>query len=294
STSMSGNLSVQTVKIQHGVLFLSNLNDRTGVRLHASQIQFYECNKTRQEDPAKVVKEALGKVLVHFYPLAGILRASPRSPSKLLLHCTSDGVSFVEADDDVSLQHLFNNNNMLILPFHCVEKLFDDAFVSTNIINSPLISIQGYYGNANILAYADTTSADLINNALSFATKLVHDAKTKVNEEYIRSVIDLIELRPVPPLPGVKRGIGLLVILNISRIGYNEIYFGWEKAVYGEDSLHTLPRTMSPFISVVDKNSGKVEIAAALCFPASAMQVIEAEILKPKMRSNTPVFSSSL
>ncbi|KAH9307248.1 hypothetical protein KI387_035159, partial [Taxus chinensis] len=143
---------------------------------------------------------------------------------------------------------------------------------------------QGYYGNANILAYADTTSVDSINNALSFATKLVHDAKTKVNEEYIRFVVDLIELRLVPPLRGVKRGIGLLVISNISRIGYNEIYFGWEKAVYGEDSLHTLPRTMSPFISVVDINSGKVEIAAALCFPTSVMQVIEAEILKPKMR----------
>ncbi|KAH9327613.1 hypothetical protein KI387_007791, partial [Taxus chinensis] len=43
---------------------------------------------------------------------------------------------------------------------------------------------QGYYGNANILAYTDTTSTDLINNALSFSTKLVHDAKAKVNEKF--------------------------------------------------------------------------------------------------------------
>nr|QDM39172.1 BAHD acyltransferase-like 02 [Taxus x media] len=447
----AGELVRPASETPQGVLFLSNLDDRTGVRLHASQIQFYQCNKTRKEDPAKVIKEALGKVLDHFYPLAGRLRPSPRSPSKLLLHCTGEGVSFVEADADVSLRHFFKDNNMLIPPFHCVEKLFDDTFVSTSIIDSPLISIQvtrlscggfafamrfnhcvsdgygmylfvralsemakgahvpsippvwererllprkkplvqfleydykqdcpgpamavidwdeedetvrksivfsskeiallkreagltecstfdvlsaylwrvrtralnipdnevvrliipvdfrsrlqpplpqGYCGNAIILAYTDTTAADLINNGLSFATKLVHDAKAKVNEEYVRSVIDLIELRPVPSPPGVKRGIGLLVISNISRIGYHEIDFGWGKAVYGGDSMHTLPRTMSPFISVVDRNSGKVEIAAALCLPASAMQVIEAEIVKLKMSSNTPaVFRSSL
>jgi hypothetical protein len=55
-----------------------------------------------EEDPVKVVKEALPKVLVHYYPFAGRLR--DLDSAKLTVDCTGEGVLFVEADADISLE----------------------------------------------------------------------------------------------------------------------------------------------------------------------------------------------
>jgi len=46
-------------------------------------------------DPAKVILEALSKVLVHYYPFAGRLRNAHNG--KLQVECTGDGALFVEA-----------------------------------------------------------------------------------------------------------------------------------------------------------------------------------------------------
>ncbi|GLJ15158.1 hypothetical protein SUGI_0247920 [Cryptomeria japonica] len=53
------------------------------------------------QDPAKVIREALAKVLVHYYPLAGRLRKA--AAGKLKVEYTGEGVLFVEADADVTL-----------------------------------------------------------------------------------------------------------------------------------------------------------------------------------------------
>ncbi|KAK6128227.1 hypothetical protein DH2020_038031 [Rehmannia glutinosa] len=52
-------------------------------------------------DPAKVIREALSKTLVYYYPYAGRLFEGP--DYKLMVDCTEEGVVFVEADAVLSL-----------------------------------------------------------------------------------------------------------------------------------------------------------------------------------------------
>ncbi|MCO5600092.1 hypothetical protein L7F22_054200 [Adiantum nelumboides] len=59
----------------------------------------------RNEDMTKVMKEALQKVLVHYYPLAGRL-AFDDEHGRPFIACTGDGVLFVEADANSELSEL--------------------------------------------------------------------------------------------------------------------------------------------------------------------------------------------
>ncbi|GLJ11814.1 hypothetical protein SUGI_0177690 [Cryptomeria japonica] len=50
----------------------------------------------------------------------------------------------------------------------------------------------GYYGNSFAFSCAKTTVGELANKPLSYAVELINRAKTVVNNEYMRSVIDLM------------------------------------------------------------------------------------------------------
>ncbi|XP_031480218.1 shikimate O-hydroxycinnamoyltransferase-like [Nymphaea colorata] len=79
---------------RHG-LWLSNL-DHTMLMVHVPCIYFYRPNGSNNFFDSKVMKESLGRALVHFYPLAGRLRRREDGP--LEIECNGGGVLFVEAD----------------------------------------------------------------------------------------------------------------------------------------------------------------------------------------------------
>jgi hypothetical protein len=86
-------------------LYLSNIDDQLGLRLQAPLLLFYRgdsSTKKNDEDPVKVIREALAKVLVHYYPFAGRLRETDNG--KLRVDCTGEGILFAEADANVSLE----------------------------------------------------------------------------------------------------------------------------------------------------------------------------------------------
>ncbi|KAJ6349153.1 hypothetical protein OIU77_006689 [Salix suchowensis] len=56
-------------------------------------------------DPACVIKDAISKVLVHYYPLAGKLKRDSRD-GKLYLNCNGEGVPFLEATANCKLSSL--------------------------------------------------------------------------------------------------------------------------------------------------------------------------------------------
>ncbi|XP_077238645.1 HXXXD-type acyl-transferase family protein [Tasmannia lanceolata] len=122
----------------HEFKHLSDIDDQEGLRFQIPVIQFYR-NDTRMEgrDPVGVVRDALAKALVFYYPFAGRLREGPSR--KLMVECTGEGVLFIEADADVSLEQF---GEALQPPFPCLEELLYDVPGSGGVLNCPLLLIQ--------------------------------------------------------------------------------------------------------------------------------------------------------
>uniref|UniRef100_A0A2N9HR89 Benzyl alcohol O-benzoyltransferase n=1 Tax=Fagus sylvatica TaxID=28930 RepID=A0A2N9HR89_FAGSY len=117
---------------------LSDIDDQEGLRFQIPVIQFYKYDPSMQgRDPVKVIREALAQTLVFYYPFAGRLREGPGR--KLVVECTGEGMLFIEADADVTLEQF---GNALQPPFPCLEELLFDVPGSGGVLNCPLLLIQ--------------------------------------------------------------------------------------------------------------------------------------------------------
>uniref|UniRef100_A0A2P2K4A3 Taxadien-5-alpha-ol O-acetyltransferase n=1 Tax=Rhizophora mucronata TaxID=61149 RepID=A0A2P2K4A3_RHIMU len=79
---------------EKGLYLLSNLDQNIAVLVRTIYC-FKSVDGKGNEDAVEVIKNALSKVLVHYYPLAGRLTIS--SEGKLIVDCTGEGAVFVEA-----------------------------------------------------------------------------------------------------------------------------------------------------------------------------------------------------
>ena len=85
----------------------------------------------------KVIREAIAKALVFYYPFAGRLREC--AGRKLVVDCTGEGVMFIEADAEVTLEQF---GEELQPPFPCLEELLYDVPESAGVLHCPLLLIQ--------------------------------------------------------------------------------------------------------------------------------------------------------
>ncbi|KAL2939991.1 Benzyl alcohol O-benzoyltransferase [Bienertia sinuspersici] len=113
---------------------LSDIDDQAGFRFHIPGIAFYEAPgpATRGRDPVKVVKEAIVKALVPYYPLAGRIRE--KEGKKLVIECNGEGVMFIEAYANVTLEEF---GVPLHPPFPCLDELICD--VPEGIVSSVIL-----------------------------------------------------------------------------------------------------------------------------------------------------------
>ncbi|KAA8549477.1 hypothetical protein F0562_001161 [Nyssa sinensis] len=88
------------------VLSLSTIDNDHNLELITQTIYVYQASviSTNGSDPACVIEEALSKVLVYYYPLAGKLKRN--SDGKLRINCNEDGVPFLEATANCELSSL--------------------------------------------------------------------------------------------------------------------------------------------------------------------------------------------
>ncbi|XP_010667725.2 benzyl alcohol O-benzoyltransferase isoform X1 [Beta vulgaris subsp. vulgaris] len=119
---------------------LSDIDDQESLRYQIPFIQFYRNESTHMHmgrgDPVRVLKEAVAKALVPYYPLAGRLREN--SGRKLEVECNGEGIIFIEADADVTLEDFGD----IIQPPFPLEDLLFDVPGSTAILGTPLILMQ--------------------------------------------------------------------------------------------------------------------------------------------------------
>ena len=107
----------------HEFKYLSDIDDQESLRFQMPVILFYRNEPSmRGTDPAKVIREALARALVFYYPFAGRLREE--DGRKLVVECTGEGVLFIEADANVRLQDFGDH---LQPPFPCMEELLFDV-----------------------------------------------------------------------------------------------------------------------------------------------------------------------
>ncbi|MED6221729.1 hypothetical protein PIB30_057566 [Stylosanthes scabra] len=123
----------------HELKLLSDIDDQQGLRIYYSLVEFFPYQDSMAgKDPVHVIKEALSKALVLYYPLAGRLKEAPKG--KLMVDCTGEGVLFIEADADVTLDR-FGVDLLPPFPnFH--ELLYHLPYSNDGIIDSPLLLIQ--------------------------------------------------------------------------------------------------------------------------------------------------------
>lgn len=85
---------------EKGLYFLSNLDQNIAVIVRT--VYCFKADGKGNETAAEIIKDALAKVLVHYYPLAGRLTIS--SEGKLIVNCTGEGAVFVEADANCTME----------------------------------------------------------------------------------------------------------------------------------------------------------------------------------------------
>lgn len=122
----------------HEFKLLSDIDDQEGLRFQIPVIQFYRRSPSAEgKDPVEVIRGAIAKALVFYYPFAGRLRE--RAARKLVVECTGEGIMFIEADADVTLQQF---GDALQPPFPCLEELLYDVPNSAGVLHCPLLLIQ--------------------------------------------------------------------------------------------------------------------------------------------------------
>ena len=120
---------------EKGLYFLSNLDQNIAVIVRT--LYYYKSDTKGNEDVVEVIKKALSKVLVHYYPLAG--RLSISTEGKLIVDCTGDGAVFVEAEANCKMEELgdITKPDPVIL-----GKLIYDVPGAKNLLEIPLLVAQ--------------------------------------------------------------------------------------------------------------------------------------------------------
>ncbi|KAM1980054.1 hypothetical protein FF1_037376 [Malus domestica] len=407
--------------------FLSDIDDQEGLRFQVPIIMCYKDNPSlnKNRNPVKVIREALSRALVYYYPLAGRLREGPNR--KLMVDCNGEGILFVEAFANVTLEQL---GDKILPPCPLLEEFLFNFPSSNGIIGCPLLLVQvtclicggfilalrlnhtmcdapglllfltaiaemargahapsilpvwerellfardppritcahheyedvidhsdglyassnqsnmvqrsfyfgakemrvlrkqipphlistcstfdlitaclwkcrtlalkinpnqavrfscvvnargkhhnvrlplGYYGNAFAFPAAVSKAEPLCKNPLGYALELVKKAKATMNEEYLRSVADLLVLRGRPQYSSTG---SYFIVSDTTRAGFGDVNFGWGQPVFAG------PAKALDLISfyVQHKNNTEDGILVPMCLPFSAMERFQEEL----------------
>ncbi|XP_062029769.1 alcohol acyl transferase 2-like [Rosa rugosa] len=118
---------------------LSDIDGQQGLRFQAPVIAAFKNNPSmsNRRDPVQVIREAISRALVYYYPLAGRLREGPNR--KLLVDCNGEGVLFVGANADVTLEEI---GDAILPPCPVLEDFLCNVLGSDGILGCPLLLVQ--------------------------------------------------------------------------------------------------------------------------------------------------------
>ncbi|XP_057787822.1 rosmarinate synthase-like [Salvia miltiorrhiza] len=93
-----------TSETPSGIMWLSNLDLHMPATYHSRSVYLYRSNGAANFLDVALLKAALGRVLVDFYPVAGRLEKADNG--RFQINCNAEGVLFVEAECDAAVDDL--------------------------------------------------------------------------------------------------------------------------------------------------------------------------------------------
>eukprot|EP00252_Welwitschia_mirabilis_P016115 TRINITY_DN35627_c0_g1_i1.p1 TRINITY_DN35627_c0_g1~~TRINITY_DN35627_c0_g1_i1.p1 ORF type:complete len:329 (-),score=7.49 TRINITY_DN35627_c0_g1_i1:435-1421(-) len=136
----------------------------------------------------------------------------------------------------------------------------------------------GYYGNVISFACVKSTAQEICRSSLGEVASLIRQAKEAVDEEYMRSVIDMMELGGRPHFTVV----GAFLISDLCKIGFEDVDLGWGRPVYGgaaQGGVGAVPGVSSFMIPRRDSRGGELQsILVPMCLPPAAMAKFRREL----------------
>ncbi|TQD86165.1 hypothetical protein C1H46_028338 [Malus baccata] len=130
----------------------------------------------------------------------------------------------------------------------------------------------GYYGNAFAYPAAVSKAEPLCKKPLGYALELVKKAKSTMNEEYLRSVADLMVLRGRPQYSSTG---SYLIVSDNTRAGFGDVNFGWGQPVFAGPAKAL---DLISFYVQHKKNTSEDGILVPMCLPSSAMERFQQEL----------------
>lgn len=119
---------------------------------------------------------------------------------------------------------------------------------------------QGYYGNAFVLGCAQSSARELVHMGLGYGSGLVRRAKERVDNEYVREVVEQVfESRASPDL------VGVLIVSQWSRLGLERVDFGVGKPV------HVGPICCDRYCLFLPVNDERDAVKVMVAVPTSAV-----------------------
>eukprot|EP00246_Nothoceros_aenigmaticus_P014813 TRINITY_DN5863_c0_g1_i1.p1 TRINITY_DN5863_c0_g1~~TRINITY_DN5863_c0_g1_i1.p1 ORF type:complete len:447 (-),score=56.01 TRINITY_DN5863_c0_g1_i1:356-1696(-) len=120
-----------------GTLWNSNV-DLIIPQIHTTSVYFYPSDGSRSFFDAAVLRDALARVLVPFYPMAGRLKRD--EDGRIEINCNAAGVLFVEAEANASIQELGG-----FAPDPALQALVPKVVYTKDITAFPLLVLQVTY-----------------------------------------------------------------------------------------------------------------------------------------------------
>ncbi|XP_028798616.1 omega-hydroxypalmitate O-feruloyl transferase-like [Neltuma alba] len=118
----------------------------------------------------------------------------------------------------------------------------------------------GYYGNAFLLGCAQSSAKELAQKGLGYASGLVRSAKERVDNEYVRKVVERVsESRASPD------SVGVLIVSQWSRLGLERVDLGLGRPI------HVGPICCDRYCLFLPVDNERDAVKVMVAIPASAV-----------------------
>ncbi|GLJ52416.1 hypothetical protein SUGI_1114980 [Cryptomeria japonica] len=217
----------------HHQLWVSNI-DLVMVRVHSAIAYIYRRPPNGDSNVAEILKDALSKVLVDFYPLAGRLIVD--ASGRIAVDCNGEGALFVEAMTNSSIDDFGDftspsqlttlvpsatyENGFTISPFLMIQVRFSwcdvvrglQVHLLPQVDRSPLRARNPPRVNFPHEEFAppptllqeeimkrpqlEDIAGEIVSNPLWYSAEKILESISKIDDGYLRSGLDFLELQP--------------------------------------------------------------------------------------------------